>query len=685
MVDKQNGNFGIGEMGGGEIKDNAKVAGNINEGSIYEVKTNVKSSVGAFAGNVKGNQINIGPIYVISKIYATKLIKFDTEFTEKKINSKSAAWQNNQASSKQNNEFSLKFFTSLLNLLEKSVEISNKQNSSSSDENYCKIKIINWVLNAKIKEISTNYNKADALKTIENNNSYILSQTNCSQKKAENWEQNSWNFSGMKSDWELGLEEIREAREENSQAFFDKAKDWGRQKQFNKMLAVCELTIEIKPQAEAYLIMNQAWQKMDRTEEAIACYQKAIELNPELRDAYFCLGEMCSFDKQWEKAIKYYKISLKLKPKFAEGYRKLATALTQVGQQQEASKYLYRAYSIEPQKATAKEHLILGNTLLRQNLVNQAISCYSRAIELNPNFKDAYEYLGEALQYQAKQYQERNQLGVGFQQEWGRQAIPLERLQKEEETKPKELNLIIYELPSVGNSSIIELEKISKAIIVREALKHFERVVNELINSVTFAFNLKHDVPKSYLESSLSIQQNNYLLSPSISYPEKPEFKVQYPPANQQQPYVTVEPNLSDTYWNLSGMMSDWELGMEPDIPPPEDTSPKEKGETTSQQQWEKAVGYYRQAVELNSNSINSYYGLGEALAEKGEWEEAIACYQKVIELNDNLGEGSSEKTDTKIEIWEVYNHLGDALHELNQIEKAVEAYRRAIELAESS
>jgi len=457
----------------------------------------------------------------------------------------------------------------------------------------------------------------------------------------------------------------------------------------------------------AYKQLGQMLQGQGKVEEAWQWYRKAIALSPNDPEIYLNLGILYAQQQQWHDAIKCYQKSLKLQPNFAEGYRKLATALTQVGQQQEAVEYWYRAYSIEPQKATAEEHLILGNTLLRQNLINQAISCYCRAIELNSHLKGAYENLGEALQRQGKQYQDRNQLGVGFQQEWGRQALPEEILQKAEQLKQTASNLMMYDMPAMENSGIIRGEKLSKANIVREALKHFDCVVNELVNSVAFAFNLKHDVTLSYLESSSPIQSNNHLLSPTISYPEKPEFQVQYPPANRRQPLVTVEPNLSDTYWNVSGMKSDWELGMEPDIPPEtrgtfgdagtpplrvpasprlplsaSPPSPGTKGETTinlaelhvqralaylAKGVWEQAIAECERAIAMKPDLAEAYSVLGNALQQSGKLAEAEKNYSQAIALAPN---------DARVRA-----NLGNLYAEEQKWQQAIPYYQEAIAL----
>ncbi len=432
----------------------------------------------------------------------------------------------------------------------------------------------------------------------------------------------------------------------------------------------------------AYKQLGQMLQSQGKVEEAWQWYRKAIAISPNDPEIYLNLGILYARQQQWNDAIKCYKKSLKIQPHFAEGYRKLATALTQVGQQEEAAECWYRAYSIEPQKATAEEHLILGNTLLRQNLINRAISCYCHAIELNPNLKGAYENLGEAIGRQGKQYQEQNRFSLGFQEEFGRQTIPQEILQKAEQLKQSASNLMMYEVPGMDNSGVIKpgdnrQDARSTANIVRDALKHLDRMVNELVNSVAFAFNLKHDVSLSYLESSLPIQgSKNHLLSPTISYPEKPEFQIQYPSAYGQQPLVTVEPNLSETCWNLGGIKSDFELGMEPEIPPALEKPGKSPGRWNSPEslQWQplNSGASAKQAApglkgETTINLAELHVQRASAYFAKGVWEQAIAECQRAIAMKPDMAEA--------------YSILGNALLQSGKLAEAEQNYSQAMAL----
>ncbi|NJL20896.1 MAG: tetratricopeptide repeat protein [Leptolyngbyaceae cyanobacterium SM1_3_5] len=57
----------------------------------------------------------------------------------------------------------------------------------------------------------------------------------------------------------------------------------------------------------------------------------------------------------------------------------------------------YRAYRLEPSWATAKEFLQLGNQLIQQNKLDQAIDCYQQAITIAPQSPNGYYNLAIAM------------------------------------------------------------------------------------------------------------------------------------------------------------------------------------------------------------------------------------------------------------------------------------------------
>ena len=107
--------------------------------------------------------------------------------------------------------------------------------------------------------------------------------------------------------------------------------------------------------------------------EAIKCYKKTINLNPNHVGAYGNLGLAYRYGKQdYEKAIKYF---------------------------DKAIEYFEKEVELNPDFARAYIDLGLAYQVGREDY-EKAIKCYEKAIELNPNYVEAYYNLGAAYQEQ---------------------------------------------------------------------------------------------------------------------------------------------------------------------------------------------------------------------------------------------------------------------------------------------
>src|SRR5271166_4088107 len=132
-----------------------------------------------------------------------------------------------------------------------------------------------------------------------------------------------------------------------------------------------------------------------QADEALAQFQKALEINPNYAEAHTNLGNAFFRSGQLSEAIQQYEMAVKINPKFAQAHSNLGVALSQNGQLDEAIAQYHKALEINPNFAEA--HTNLGNTLFRKGQLEEAIEEYKIAVKINPNFAQAHFNLGTAF------------------------------------------------------------------------------------------------------------------------------------------------------------------------------------------------------------------------------------------------------------------------------------------------
>jgi tetratricopeptide (TPR) repeat protein len=145
----------------------------------------------------------------------------------------------------------------------------------------------------------------------------------------------------------------------------------------------------------AHCNLGYALLQTGETGEAIAHFQKAIEINPDSVYALNSLGLALFQNDHVDDAISDYEKALRIKPGYVEAWSNLGNAMRRKGNLDEAIVYYQKALQINPDFAEA--HSNLGGAVLQKGDLDQAVACYQKALEINPGFMEAHYGLGNAL------------------------------------------------------------------------------------------------------------------------------------------------------------------------------------------------------------------------------------------------------------------------------------------------
>ncbi len=126
--------------------------------------------------------------------------------------------------------------------------------------------------------------------------------------------------------------------------------------------------------------------------EAIAAWQKVLELDPAMMSAYEKLGKAYYTQGRFDKAGEIYRKQLELKPDDPVIYYSLGVVYRMNEQLEDAVKMQKKALSLNPNLATAYNEL--GLTYCKQKKLDEAIAAHKTALELDPKLGTAHNYLG---------------------------------------------------------------------------------------------------------------------------------------------------------------------------------------------------------------------------------------------------------------------------------------------------
>jgi len=171
--------------------------------------------------------------------------------------------------------------------------------------------------------------------------------------------------------------------------------------QLSEAIACYQEAVERNPDyAEALNNMGIAFKNQNRLAAAVACYRKALKVNPEYAAACNNLGNAYREQDNLQEAENWYRQALKFKPDFAEPYNNWGNLLRQTGRIGEAVISYQSALKIKPDYAEA--HNNLGNAFQEQKAFSQAVDCYHSALKHRPNYHSAVHNMGNAYQKQGR-------------------------------------------------------------------------------------------------------------------------------------------------------------------------------------------------------------------------------------------------------------------------------------------
>ena len=142
-----------------------------------------------------------------------------------------------------------------------------------------------------------------------------------------------------------------------------------------------------------YLNLGVALMAVDKIDESIDNFSRAIQIKPDFAEAHNNMGIALEKHGKLTEAISHYREALRIKPDYAEAHNNMGIALEKQGNFSEAISHYFEALQINPKYASA--HNNLGNAMAQQGNFEAAVYHYQEALRINPKYAGAYYNLGK--------------------------------------------------------------------------------------------------------------------------------------------------------------------------------------------------------------------------------------------------------------------------------------------------
>ncbi|MGC2063421.1 MAG: tetratricopeptide repeat protein [Thermodesulfovibrionales bacterium] len=134
--------------------------------------------------------------------------------------------------------------------------------------------------------------------------------------------------------------------------------------------------------------LGKVLKKMNRQNEAIVCYRKALFFQPDMAEAHYNLANEFCARGEYDEAVQSYRNAIKIRPDHSYACNNLSLALRSMGQTQEALHYGEEALRIDPDNVEAYNNL--GVLLSNSGQLEKSIDNFNKAVSIRPDYTEAH-------------------------------------------------------------------------------------------------------------------------------------------------------------------------------------------------------------------------------------------------------------------------------------------------------
>ncbi|HEV7889195.1 MAG TPA: tetratricopeptide repeat protein [Pyrinomonadaceae bacterium] len=193
------------------------------------------------------------------------------------------------------------------------------------------------------------------------------------------------------------LEQLNRWTPENIEITYALGVSYVQIREADKARATFARMFKVQPgSASAYLINAQMMMRQQMEELAEKELQKALELDPQLPQANFLLGELAIYHAQIDRGVELLQKEIAVNPAFGMAYYMLGEAYTRQLKWDEAIPPLQKSIWLNPY--FSGPYIVLGKVYLKKADLPNAENMLRRAIQMDPNNYSGHHLLAQVLQ-----------------------------------------------------------------------------------------------------------------------------------------------------------------------------------------------------------------------------------------------------------------------------------------------
>ncbi|NJD53380.1 MAG: tetratricopeptide repeat protein [Candidatus Methanoperedens sp.] len=348
-------------------------------------------------------------------------------------------------------------------------------------------------------------------------------------------------------------------------------------------------------------------------QEAIQCYDKALEINPGMADVWNNKALAMARIARYEEAVTCYNKAIDLKPDDEEVIYNKGIALAHLGLTKEAIECYDKILEKKPLDAGA--WCLKGDILFESGDFEGALQAYDRSIKANSRDETVWNNRGltlvklNRLPEALESYDKALEINPKVEKIWSNKGLAITKMGKDGEQT---------DLQKIA-SSIPGEEKLLEEMQVYTDIEHGQTeasVVGGEFKTLSEYIIENKDEKSNELENIISIKVQNPIKPLYEPIIEKLENENQTKCAEVSEPVVPVKREITDH--EISAESKDYLV----------------KGNSYfSKRKYIQAIDYFDISIRTDAQNSIAWNNKGLALARLGKIDEALTCYEKALEI----------------------------------------------------